>query len=241
MSRPGAVSLAELLLVFWLFALVLLGVARFASAQGRIAATQMDRSRLEEVIRTTAVILESELRYLEPSADLTGGPDSIRIRAFRGAGVLCGASGREVRLHYTGVRRPDPDKDSVLLVTGGGELGPFGLESAAGAVQGEAWERPLGCDGAGLMRLTLSVSPGPVSGVGLVFETGAYHLRNGALRYRRGGGGRQPLTEGLLDDPEIEWVSDAAVLVLPLLGDSLPRLNPVERRLRLTFLNGGPP
>ena len=32
-----------------------------------------------------------------------------------------------------------------------------------------------------------------------LFETGSYHLSGGALRYRRGSGGRQPLTAAVLE------------------------------------------
>lgn len=190
--RPG-VTLPELLLVAWLFALVLLATATFAGAQGRLAAASQDRVRAAEVGRTVDLVLNGELRYAA-RGDAAPGPDSIRLRAVRGSAVIC-AGGTELRVRYDGVRRPDPAKDSALVITGAGTVGSVHAVVAAAAVGGS---------GCGDLRLRLEpVSTAPTGHL-LVFETGTYHLSGGALRYRRGSGGRQPVTEAVLDTARLD-------------------------------------
>jgi hypothetical protein len=189
--RSGAASVAELVLIAWLFGLVMAGVAGFATHQGRLAALQRDRVRLEEAVRTGAVILGTELRHLT-AGDMLAGEDSARIRAFRGAGPVCTVDGPAIYLHYRGVRGPDPEKDSVLLVDAAGER----------AVSLVAAAHSSACGGS--LRVVLGEAPAQVPALALVFETGAYWLSGGAIRYRRGQGGRQPLTEALLGDMAFE-------------------------------------
>jgi hypothetical protein len=119
-NRIGAVSVAELVLVAWLFALVMAAIAGLATQQGRLAALQQDRVRFEDAVRTGAVILGSELRPLTYQ-DLSVGGDSVRIRALRGAGPVCAVDGTAVHVRYRGTRAPEPDKDSLLLVGAGWE------------------------------------------------------------------------------------------------------------------------
>lgn len=214
-DRPG-VTLPELILTAWLFALVLVGTARFAAAQGRLLALTQDRVRAAEVERTTDLILTEELRYAG-AADLTPTPDSIRLRALRGAGTICDAAGSQLRVRYHGVRRPDPGKDSALLVTGSNTQG------TRHAVIGASAD-----DGCGEYRLTLDPAPVAPRGLLLVFETGSYHLSGGALRYLRGRGGRQPVTEALLEEGVFELGPGRVTAQLELAADSLPRL--VRRR-----------
>jgi hypothetical protein len=224
--RAGAVSVAELLLVAWLFALVMAGVARFAASQNQLAALQRDRLRLEEAVRTVSVVLGTELRHLTRDDVAAAASDSIRTRAFRGGGPLCAASGEQVLVSYSGVRQPDPARDSVLL------LGPdtatvHGLRSAT---------RSSSCT-AGI-DIQLDLPPPAGSGYALFFETGAYSVTDGALRYRRGLGGRQPLTESVLRDMMLDGSPAGFVLRLAPDTDSLVRLRPEPRWLRLAALNG---
>jgi hypothetical protein len=212
-SRPGAASVAELVLVAWLYAVVMAGVASFAVQLGRLAGLQRDRVRMEEAVRTSAVVLGAELRYLT-SGDLLLGDDSARIRAFRGGGPVCGGDGTAVQVLYRGVRAPEPDKDSVLLV-GPADEQVVALVSAA---------RSVACGGS--FRLVLGEPPAATPGVLLVFETGAYTLTGDAVRYRRGQGGRQPLTEAVLRDMAFDAGPAGLRVRLAPLPDSLPRLQP---------------
>ena len=185
-GRPGAVSVAELILVFWVFAVVLVALAEFLAAQGRLALRQRDLVRLREAHRTVEFILGGELRDLA-AADVTRrGAEAMGLRAARGSGALCSADGGRVSLRYSGSRRPEPEKDSVLLVAGGGaeEI------RAVMAVSDGA------CGGDGL-TLTLDQPAAARRGFAVVFERGSYHASGGAIRYRLGREGRQPLTEAL--------------------------------------------
>jgi hypothetical protein len=67
-----------------------------------------------------------------------------------------------------------------------------------------------------------SVDP-PVPGalVVRVFERGSYHVSGGALRYRRGMGGRQPLTLDVFDDDRSNVEARAAEVVFRLVADRL--------------------
>ncbi len=235
-GRPG-VTLPELALAAWLFALVLLGLARFAGAQGRLAALTHDRARAADLVRTTALVLSGELRYTAPS-DRSVGPDSVRLRAVRGVGVICRSEGSDLRIRYRGVRRPDPAKDSALVVSDSGTAGAaFAVTGVVGA------EGTEGAEGAGCgdgYWLALDGSP-PDRGLVLVFETGAYHLADGALRYRRGRGGRQPVTETILEAGTFEPRPAALGVRLRLHGDSLVRLPEPSAGLALGLVNPDAP
>lgn len=229
--RPGG-SLPELIVVAWLFAFVLAALAGFAGAQGRLVALTHDRMRAEEVARTTRVVLGAELRTLHHSDITALSADSIRLRAVRGAGVICTVEPPHILVRYRGVRRPEPDKDSVLLVL---EPSTEGTAHRLEAVVADAR-----CGGG----LRLALAPGPpeaVGGVALVFETGAYSLA-GALRYRRGAAGRQPLTEAVLAKGDLHLRSPGVLDVsLRFRPHDLPRVDPAPLHLSIHIANGAPP
>jgi hypothetical protein len=91
------------------------------------------------------------------------------------------------------------------------------------------------CEGG--IRLTLS-SDVPTRGLALVFETGSYSLSDGALRYRRGAAGRQPLTEAIIDDGDLEPAHGGFGARIRFSLDSLSGTDPVERSLRVLLRNG---
>jgi hypothetical protein len=226
-ARPGAASVAELVLVAWLFGCVLAGVARVVTHQNRVAALQTDRIRLEEAVRTGAIILGAEVRHAD-TADLRLARDSIRLRAFRGGGGVCAGDGRVLRVLYRGMRQPDPAKDSVLAVADGGVVA-FGLVSAT---------RSAACGGA--LELVLESEPEEPPAWVLVFETGAYVLAGGAIRYRRGQGGRQPLTEALFREMEFAPAPEGLRLLMAPDPDSLRRLPGGTREVIAPILNRPP-
>jgi hypothetical protein len=226
-TRSGVTSLAELLLVTWLFAAILAGVAGFAHHQNGLAALQRDRIRLEESLRTGRVVLGAELRFLAPGDVAAVGPDSLRIRAFRGGGPTCGVEAAgSIHVLYRGVRQPDASKDSLILVTPHAGI-PTRLVSSSASHE---------CGGS--TRMTLDPEPPPDVTYALVFETGAYSVTSGAIRYRRGGGGRQPLTEVLFRDMAIEPAPGGVRVRLAVDHDSLPRLAGHASSFEALILNG---
>ena len=214
-ARPGAVTLAELLLVFWGFLLVLAALAGFTRDHGRLARRQAELLRFQEARRTTVTVLGRELRALAPVDLRLEGGGALAVRAVRGEGAVCARAGERVEVRYRGARRPDPRKDSVLLV-GSGVEEVVGLRGVL--------EEARACGGAG-ETLTLEREPGVLPLVALVFESGTYHVGDGALRYRLGQGGRQPLTERAFSGDVLRDAPDRPLeLRLMALADSFPLL-----------------
>lgn len=224
-ALPRGASLVELVIVLGLFSLVLGGVARFVAGHGRIARTQLEATRFAEAVRASRVVLQGEVRALSRHDITAAGPDSVRLRAFRGSGAVCSTSGTSLGVFYRGHRQPDPAKDSVVMITALGEE-YRSVEEVVGT----------GCGGDGIL-MVLDAAPASDPAFALVFETGAYHLTDGALRHRRGRSGRQPLVEAILRTspfrlPERAIAFDAAPRPdsLPTVGGgatvSAVRLNP---------------
>lgn len=191
-ARAGF-SLAEMTVALSLSAVVGTALLAVLQAQERLVRAQAWRLAAAEALRVPAVVLDQELRLLRPAADVHGlASDSLALRAFRGAAVVCGVLDGSALVRYHGIRNPEPTKDSVLLVEADAEHALALRWSRAAqdcgspaAAQGLAW--------------TLEPVP-PVGSLLLLFEAGSYHVAADAFRYRRGAAGRQPLTEALLDD-----------------------------------------
>jgi hypothetical protein len=190
-AEERGISLLEALVVLLLLAAVAQG-GWTVLAQQRLAASDVS-SRAEglETVRTVAWLLREEVSYGRPGRDWwVDGSDSLAMRVFRGAGLVKAGEGEgdRVRVCFRGIRSPNPEKDSILLLGKDGRWSAHGLQARARAQEvcpglGGGWEEDW------------TLSPEPSEAVlGRVFERGSYHLVNGALRYRRGGGGRQPLT-----------------------------------------------
>ena len=146
-------------------------------------------AQVRETRRIARYTLAQELRTGLAGVDwVAGGGDSVAVRAFRGTGVGCAAAQPLWAVRYTGLRRSDPAKDSVLVLAADGvwrvaKLVRARLGVCGDGARGEVWE------------LNPAV---PDAVVGRVFERGSYHVAAGAFRYRPGGGGRQPLTAQIL-------------------------------------------
>jgi hypothetical protein len=190
--RPGY-STIELLLALMLGALVSSAALALLHGQSRLAHSTSDSAEAAETLRTATQVLTAETRWLTRALDVRAvAPDSLSLRALRGSGVVCAidsAYGAIVR--YRGLRDPDPSKDSVLIERGANtELSALILGVVtAGAV----------CDSVPAIKLAVN-QPLAVGDLLIVFESGNYYLSGGALRYRLGAGGRQPVTAALLDD-----------------------------------------
>ena len=143
-----------------------------------------------ETMRIARYTLAQELRTGLAGVDWAAGAgDSIAVRAFRGTGVRCAAAPLPLWVvRYTGLRRPDPAKDSVLVLAADGV---WRVADLIGARSGACGDGPGG--------ETWELDPAiPEAVVGRIFERGSYHVAAGAFRYRPGRGGRQPLTAQVL-------------------------------------------
>ena len=183
--------------------LVALLLGLFLVHAGLDALRRLDAARTRISARTDALValrvgrhvLRRETRHGFAGTDWVADGDSLSIRAFRGAALVCG-SGQDptdLVVSYRGDRAPDPTKDSVVLVTPRGTRTVHALVGSAVATS-----RCVLLDSAGAAVWTLE-PPAPEDVVAAkLFERGSYHVSGAALRYRRGPGGRQPLTPEVL-------------------------------------------
>jgi hypothetical protein len=150
------------------------------------------RSEALEFVRTVWGVLDEELRPGMVGRDwdpVTG--TSLRLRAFRGVGRVCLPAGDSEGwiVAFRGRRFPEAVRDSLLVLGEDGGWRAFSLLTVA---------RAGGCatgSGEEVFRMGWSEPSEEIRPILVrLFESGEYHLADGALRYRRGGGGRQPLT-----------------------------------------------
>ena len=194
-------SLVELLVVVLL--MIALARATWGVLAGQLGATARaaDASERLGVARLGRHVLVEERRAGRPGRDwLPPADDTISLRAFRGVALPCvsGDPLPSVRVRYRGLRRADPDKDSLLVLGPDGRWRVRPLQEARADPDGDEACR----GGGGDWRVELWTLPDPPAGfvAARLFERGSYHLADGALRYRRGLGGRQPLTPEILED-----------------------------------------
>ena len=185
-TRRSGYTLAEALVALLVAGLLTLCLATVLAVVGRASLRHAEITAAAETERTVAAVLGAEIRA-STRADASFAGDSVRLRAFRGRGTVCGAAPGEIVVAYDGVRMPEEDKDSVLLVWADRES----ALDLTGALPGGA------CGGRSVRLLApwTGADPSGVPLLALVFETGAYSVAGGAFRYRRGSAGRQPLTE----------------------------------------------
>lgn len=187
-------TLVELLVAAAGGGLVLAAAFGLLASFARLSAAHLDRVRFAEAARVVGLVVASETRLAAPADLPDPAADTVSIRAARGFGLVCSLEGG-VHVRYRGMREPDPAKDSVLVVGSAVERS-LALESDRAAADGSCAADPSGR----IRSWTLSDTVGPPGTVLLLFERGSYHLADGALRYRRGAGGRQPLTEARLGE-----------------------------------------
>jgi hypothetical protein len=196
--RSGT-SLVEVILVVLLLSLVVPVGWALLARQRNAGSGLRTRAEALETLRTLDWILREELAGSLEGRDWIGrGTDSLALRAFRGHAFIdtVQSAPGTLMVCFRGIRAPEPEKDSVLV------LGSDGRWRAHDLVARLSGSSPR-CDGevAGGRSEGWVLSPSQPGGVlARLFESGSYHLVDRALRYRRGLGGRQPLTpESLVD------------------------------------------
>lgn len=203
-----------------LLGMALVGLGwRTLSHQRLIAGRLIHEMDVISARRLATTVLGRDLRRGIAGRDWLGPVgDSLPLRAFRGWGLACpgGTTGPGVTVvAYRGERAPNPAKDSVLVLTDEGWLAAD-LVGRAGTTQ------PLCPDGLDSDTELWTLDP-PVSGALMrVYEHGSYHLADGALRYRRGRGGRQPVTAEVFRESSTLEGTPGRIL-LTLVSDREPR------------------
>lgn len=195
MSVRGS-GLVEGVLALALLTLLVQAGLGVLSRQRRAAATLVEWDEAVQAVAIGRWVLADELRAGVAGRDWSAPlSDSLGLRAFRGTALVCpsGPVAGRILVHYRGVRMPETEKDSVLLLDGAG-----GWHAVALAGREAASERCPGAPGPETEWWALSELPASTGPVARLFERGSYHLTGGALRYRRGMGGRQPLTAPVL-------------------------------------------
>jgi hypothetical protein len=171
-----------------------------ALRQGRIVAALEVESRHLAALEEASLVLDWELapggpRHLERG--------DLRVRAWRGWGRVCEAGVDGAVLAWEGLRQPDARRDSILVVTSDGGTAILPLERTGSGGRRARSTCP------GILVLTVrwprgALGPGRVPVWIRAFEAGVYRADD-ALRYRRGRGGAQPLTETLMDPAMTGW------------------------------------
>jgi hypothetical protein len=190
-TRSGAL-LAEAVISLTLGLLVIGAFAAALAASTRWISRLLERAEALDLVHFVWAILDEELRPGVPGRDwrVQGEGEWVELRAFRGIGRVCASDGdlSAWSIAYQGRREAEPGRDSVLVLGADGGWRTFALEGAqdGGACEARAGETS--------QRWAWEQGSAPAPVLVRLFENGEYHLAEGALRYRRGGGGRQPLT-----------------------------------------------
>jgi len=188
-GRRGT-GLAEML-VSLLLGLVLVSVSWRMLAEQRKAVAVLIR---EGDWLASVRIAESAMRRDVRSAPgvVAVSSDTLGLRVLRGWGLVCatsapGGAGRgALGLGYRGMRAPDPRRDSLRVVDRRGDFQVVDLVDSG---------RLPACDTAtGMVGYWFVPGDSVAAAYMEVFESGSYHLQARALRYRRSGGSRRPLT-----------------------------------------------
>ena len=197
--RHGFV-LAEVIVAGTLLLLVVQVAWWTTAAQSLVATRVVAGAWMLDETRLIHQVLSTEIRHSEAGADWTIDGGDLSLRAFRGVGFACGqqpADGWGVAV--AGYRLPDPDKDSVLVLSADGRWRAAALERRLRGSGFDCQELP------GFSAQVWTLDPPPTRPLAAIyFERGAYRLASDAFRYRRGGGGWQPLTgTGLAADSSV--------------------------------------
>jgi len=192
-------TLPELLVALFLAGIVGASVIALFTSSTRAVRQLVVRSEHAETRRTVAALLLEELSVGVYGRDWRlDGDRAVRLRAFRGYARVCAwtPATSVLTVAWRGQRAPDPGRDSVLVLAGGGAAGASGWSPADLAWIG-APPDPDACSPQGGERLAGWRVTGFEPSDALLlrfFEQGRYSLEDGAFRYRQGTAGRQPLT-----------------------------------------------
>jgi hypothetical protein len=193
MRARAGIAVTELVVTLAITAILAAGLGSVLLTHLRVTRMVAARVAAADAIRLAVHALPTELRLALLPADIHGfSATSVAFRLPRLSGTVCARAVDRVWLRLSGMRVPDPVKDSVLFISAAGE------SALALAGLSEDPARCAGRPGSGTYRLD---APADTQAAALlVFESGTYYLRDRALRFRIGAEGRQPLTEEVFLD-----------------------------------------
>ncbi len=179
--RHEGFTLAEVLVVVVLATFVFGAIYRTIGASQQVTQSQIQRLHVQQDTRTVALFLAYTLRELDAAdGDVTAAADTgIVIRGMRWTGALCAdpaPTGSDVQLTlrddlFSGLRRPVPTLDSLLLFRDGDPA----IRQDDRWLLGDATAASLGTclDGAPATILTMRVAEGSAAALGGAVSTGA--------------------------------------------------------------------
>lgn len=204
-------KLAEVFVTLLLGLLLTTLVWRDAAVIRTTLAGVAEQTARTEARRVIGLVLDAEAGGFVEGGAPAG---QVAVRAHRWWGVVCDTLPRAGRatLLFQGLRRPDPDKDSLLVVSAGGRVEVRRLDGVRAVA---------GC-GATAVEVAWAPHPDePPPRLVRGFEYGVY-LLDEAFRYRRGSGGAQPLTAAVFHPDSVQLAHDTDGVVLRV-GDRPPR------------------
>lgn len=209
-------STVEVLVGLLLMALLVQLSWSLLAAARRTAQRLIQRSEALDTERLGWHVIAREVNAGLPSRDWRVETSRVlALRAFRGVAETCpGSASRDGALvRYAGIRLAEPAKDSLLALTETGLWTVLRITARTPALSGcPAWP------GAAVERWSWE-PPAPGVVLARVFERGSYHLEDKAIRYRSGEGGRQPLSEEVLESGTFAATSAGLELHLRLRVD----------------------
>ena len=220
--RRRGMTLVEAVVGVFLGAMVVTLAVRTLLQTASVARDTLVRDDRLTARRIARLTLRSELSALASGEARSSGGDSLSVRAVRGAGRVCQTGADELVVDLQSVRSPEPGKDSVELI------GPLGSLRTVDLIDSRVL--PDGCGQIPAGKPTALRSAGHIPSETIfvrLFETGSYHLPDGALRYRRGEGGRQPLTPVVWDPSSSLHVDGSWIRVLLRRGGEDTRVEPI--------------
>jgi hypothetical protein len=196
-QRSDGFATVEWTMALGLGLLVLAMAAQAGSTLLRFGLFEAHRAQWDQETFVAGAVLSGEVGRTSSPTDWRAHPgDSLSLRAFRGYAWICGSgpgSPATTTVVFQGDRDANPAKDSVLIHSADGGIGVVQLRARragrtrCGPPPGrptEEWDLGAPVASEGILRL---------------FESGTYSVGSGALRYRVGRGGRQPVVGARFD------------------------------------------
>ena len=189
-------TLIEVITALVVAGVFLAGLATLLAAFARGAADVVQRTDEAQAVRAIWSILDEELAAGDEGVDWwMDGERAIHLRAYRGLALVTGPEIEPGRwpVVWVGHRAPNPDIDSLRVLTDEGEWRQVDLQWVGGSGEDD------GILDGGRVGWWEWEDAGAEPVLVRYFERGRYSVENGAFRYRRGSGPRQPLTPELFD------------------------------------------